>query len=47
VLVFAAYIGDVNKRRKQYPPRTLGNMLYKEMANSLYGKLAQGIKGRQ
>jgi hypothetical protein len=47
VLVFADYIGDVNKRRKQYLPRTLGNMLYKEMANSLYGKLAQGIKGRQ
>jgi hypothetical protein len=47
VLVFAASLGDGHQRQQPSPPRPLGNRLYKEMAKSRYGQLAQGMQGRQ
>jgi hypothetical protein len=41
---FAAFISRLNKERQGYAKGTLENVLYKEVANSLYGKLAQGIR---
>jgi hypothetical protein len=41
---FADFIGRLNQERRGYAKGTLENILYKEVANSLYGKLAQGIR---
>ena len=46
VLPFADHLGMLNRVRATHPKGSLPNMLYKEMANSLYGKLAQGIRER-
>jgi hypothetical protein len=43
-LPFADYIGMLNRERKVSGKGSLDDMLYKELANSLYGKLAQGIR---
>jgi hypothetical protein len=46
LLPFAGYLAMLVDERQNYAPGTLYNMLYKEMANSLYGKGAQGIEER-
>jgi hypothetical protein len=46
VLPFAEFIGRLNQARSATAKGSLENMLYKELANSLYGKLAQGIKSQ-
>jgi hypothetical protein len=46
VLPFASYIGMLVTKRREHKTGTLFNMLFKEMANSLYGKGAQGIEER-
>jgi hypothetical protein len=35
---------DLLRRRQQYPRGTLPNEMFKQLGNSLYGKLGQGIK---
>lgn len=45
--MFARYIGSIARERSKYAKKTLENLLYKEMINSLYGKIAQGIKDRK
>ena len=42
---FELVIRDLQKRRKEHQPRTLQNEMFKQLGNSLYGKLGQGIKG--
>jgi hypothetical protein len=46
LLPYANYLGMLVTERRKHAPGTLMNMLYKEMANSLYGKTAQGIVER-
>ena len=46
-LVFVEYIRKVNQLRAEYDTGTLPNMLFKEMANSLYGKSGQGIEEKR
>jgi hypothetical protein len=43
LLPFTPYLAALNQERNKHPKGSLPNMLYKEMANSLYGKTAQGI----
>ncbi|WP_144880182.1 DNA polymerase [Gluconacetobacter diazotrophicus] len=45
--LFARYIGFTVGERSRYAKKTLENLLFKEMTNSLYGKVAQGIKDRK
>jgi hypothetical protein len=42
---FMVVINDLINRRRQHDPGTLPNDMFKQMGNSLYGKLGQGIKG--
>lgn len=44
--LFRPYLRDMMMERHRYPSKTLFNLLFKEMANSGYGKLAQGLKER-
>jgi hypothetical protein len=46
-LAFAGFLGELTRRRAQEPENSLSNRLLKEMVNSFYGKLAQGITERQ
>jgi hypothetical protein len=46
-LAFAGFLGELTRRRAQAPEDSLSNRLLKEMVNSFYGKLAQGITERQ
>jgi hypothetical protein len=43
---FMVVINDLINRRQRHKPGTLSNEMFKQMANSLYGKLGQGITGR-
>jgi hypothetical protein len=47
LLAFVDYISTVNQLRAESDNDTLLNMLFKEMANSLYGKLGQGINEKR
>lgn len=44
--MFVDYLSGMMKERGKYPKKSLKNALFKEMVNSLYGKVAQGIKKR-
>lgn len=46
VLAFAGYLGILSEERAKHPPKTLGNTLCKDLANSFYGKLAQSVEHR-
>jgi hypothetical protein len=47
LLAFAEFLGALTRRRAQEPGDSLSNRVLKQMANSFYGKLAQGITERQ
>ena len=42
---FMLVIKDLQCRRDQHPKGSLPNEMFKQLANSIYGKLGQGIKG--
>ena len=42
---FELVIRDLQRRRKEHPPGSLRNEMFKQLGNSLNGKLGQGIKG--
>jgi hypothetical protein len=42
---FMVVIKDLIRRRPQHPPGSLPNEMFKQLGNSLYGKLGQGLKG--
>lgn len=44
--LFAPFLAEMIARRRTFKPKTLPNLLYKLICNSLYGKLAQGVKTR-
>src|SRR5262249_39802367 len=41
---FELGIKELLRRRNQHPPGSLQNQMYKQLGNSLYGKLGQGLK---
>ena len=45
--VFMDFLQDCVKKRKSNPKGTLMNLFWKEVANSTYGKLAQGLRKRR
>jgi hypothetical protein len=47
LLAFAAFLAELTQRRAQEPSDSRRNRMLKEMANSFYGKLAQGVTERQ
>jgi hypothetical protein len=44
---FKEIIKELQFKRRQYPPKTINNLLYKEMANSQYGNTARGISNKK
>ncbi len=42
---FELVIGELTRRRAEHDKGTLHNEMFKQLGNSLYGKLGQGIKG--
>ena len=46
LLAFADFLAELTQRRTQEPGDSLRNRILKEMANSFYGKLAQGLTER-
>jgi hypothetical protein len=42
---FELVIRELSRRRAKHPPGSLQNEMFKQLGNSLYGKLGQGIKG--
>ena len=46
MLAFADFLAVLNKEREKHDKETLPNLLLKEISNSFYGKLAQGIQHR-
>ena len=44
---FMLVIDELQRRREQHPKGSLQNEMFKQLANSIYGKLGQGIKGHQ
>jgi hypothetical protein len=42
---FMVVIHELQRRRNQHPKGTLQNEMLKQLVNSIYGKLGQGIKG--
>jgi hypothetical protein len=44
---FHAFVQFAAEKRKQYAKGTLENLTWKELANSLYGKTAQGLRNRR
>jgi hypothetical protein len=42
---FELVIRELSRRRKEHQPGSLQNEMFKQLGNSLYGKLGQGIKG--
>jgi hypothetical protein len=42
---FIVVLADLLQRRQQYPKGSLPNEMRKQIANSIYGKLGQGLKG--
>ncbi|MFG6511037.1 MULTISPECIES: hypothetical protein [unclassified Sulfitobacter] len=45
-LMFADYLALLIARRREHPKGSLENLMFKEMSNSFYGKLAQGVRSR-
>ena len=45
--IFEGYHQFCIEQRSQHPTGTHGNLFWKEMGNSLYGKTAQGLSGRR
>lgn len=45
--LYADYIGAMMAERHKFDKKTLFNLLFKDMSNTLYGKVAQGIKTRR
>jgi len=45
-LAFAEFFKLMVAERNKYPKDSLENLIYKEVSNSAYGKLAQGVKPR-
>lgn len=43
---FEAFIAYVRHMRKTYPKKSFDELLWKEIGNSVYGKLAQGLRGK-
>jgi hypothetical protein len=46
LLAFADFLSTITQKRAQEPKGSLRNLMLKEVANSFYGKLAQGIVDR-
>jgi len=44
--IYADYLSHMMAERGKHPKKSLENLLFKEMVNSLYGKIAQGIRDR-
>jgi hypothetical protein len=44
---FEVVIRELSRRRAEDPKGSLQNEMFKQLGNSLYGKLGQGIKGLQ
>lgn len=44
---FHAFVQFAADKRKGYAKGTLENLMWKELANSLYGKTAQGLRNRR
>ena len=44
---FEQFVQFVRQKRKQYKKGEMFELLWKEIGNSLYGKLAQGLKGKK
>jgi len=42
---FMLVIDELQRRRNQHPKGSLSNEMFKQLANAIYGKLGQGIKG--
>ncbi|MFB9570675.1 hypothetical protein ACFFRS_27235, partial [Saccharopolyspora hordei] len=47
ILCFAEFFTIMIRERNKYPKKSLENLIYKELANSAYGKLAQGVMLRR
>lgn len=47
ILCFAEFFTIMIRERNKYPKKSLENLIYKELANSAYGKLAQGVIHRR
>lgn len=47
ILAFAEFFQIMIEERNKYPKGSLENLTYKELANSAYGKLAQGVQPRR
>lgn len=47
VKVFGHFIKDCLAKRKQHPKGSLNNLFWKEVANSTYGKTAQGLREKR
>jgi hypothetical protein len=45
--VFSDFINDCIARRKEYKKETFGNLFWKEVGNSTYGKTAQGLRKKR
>ncbi|WP_417249288.1 hypothetical protein [Celeribacter sp.] len=46
ILMFADYLSEMVARRREHPKESLENLMFKEIVNSFYGKLAQGVRTR-
>jgi hypothetical protein len=44
---FRDCIKELQYKRSQYPKGTIGNLLYKELGNSLYGLTARGLNDKR
>ena len=45
--VFGSFIKDCIEKRKQHPKKSFEAMFWKEIANSTYGKTAQGLREKR
>lgn len=43
---FFEVIKNLQSKRAKYPPKTINNLLYKELGNSIYGLIAKGISNK-
>jgi hypothetical protein len=46
-LPYKSIISDLQKERRNYPKGTFLNLMYKEIANSIYGQVAKGISNKK
>lgn len=44
---FYSVIKDLQKKRREYPKKTVFNLLYKELGNSIYGNVVKGISNKK